>query len=293
VASDYSLALAAGMLAAVNPCGFALLPAYLSLLVVGGGGQPTSRISAIGRSLRTAAAMSLGFVAVFGAFGLLAAPLADRVARSLPWASIALGLALVAMGAWLLAGRDLPDLLPKRSRAPDIDRRAGSPRQLLGLAGFGAAYAIASLGCTIGPFLAVVVTTLRSSSVLSGVGLFIAYALGMALVVGCVALAVALANTSFVRTVRRMAPVINRAGGALLVLAGAYVAWYGWYELRVYRDATVSDDVVVEAAARIQAALSSMVQAAGAIGVAVTFVALLAAAVATAWLRRRHSPGQG
>ena len=30
-----ALAVAAGMLAAVNPCGFALLPAYLSVLVLG------------------------------------------------------------------------------------------------------------------------------------------------------------------------------------------------------------------------------------------------------------------
>ena len=34
------LALTAGMLGAVNPCGFALLPAYLSLLVAGGVGHP-------------------------------------------------------------------------------------------------------------------------------------------------------------------------------------------------------------------------------------------------------------
>ncbi|MDG4856683.1 hypothetical protein P8605_00620 [Streptomyces sp. T-3] len=30
-----AIALSAGMLAAVNPCGFALLPAYLSLLILG------------------------------------------------------------------------------------------------------------------------------------------------------------------------------------------------------------------------------------------------------------------
>jgi cytochrome c-type biogenesis protein len=30
-----ALALGAGMLAALNPCGFALLPAYLTLLVTG------------------------------------------------------------------------------------------------------------------------------------------------------------------------------------------------------------------------------------------------------------------
>ncbi len=41
-----------------------------------------------------------------------------------------------------------------------------------------AAYAVASLGCTIGPFLAVVVGGFRAGSAFSGVGLFVAYALG-------------------------------------------------------------------------------------------------------------------
>ncbi len=41
-----AVALGAGLLAAVNPCGFALLPAYLSLLVLGD--QPPTRSRAVG-----------------------------------------------------------------------------------------------------------------------------------------------------------------------------------------------------------------------------------------------------
>ncbi len=37
------LALTAGMLGAVNPCGFAVLPAYLSILVAGDGPDAPSR----------------------------------------------------------------------------------------------------------------------------------------------------------------------------------------------------------------------------------------------------------
>ncbi len=68
------------MLAAVNPCGFALLPAYLTLLVVGDRVDSSfaGRLAAIGRALALTAAMTVGFVAVFGVFGLLAAPLGPR-----------------------------------------------------------------------------------------------------------------------------------------------------------------------------------------------------------------------
>ena len=77
-----ALALGAGMLAAVNPCGFALLPAYLSLLVVGD--QPATRPRAVGRALALTAAMTSGFVVVFGVFGLAVAPFAAGVQRYLP-----------------------------------------------------------------------------------------------------------------------------------------------------------------------------------------------------------------
>jgi hypothetical protein len=156
---------------------------------------------------------------------------------------------------------------------------------------FGAAYAVASLGCTIGPFLGVVVTAgFRGGSPLAGVGLFLAYAAGMALLVGSVALAVALARASFVHRLRRAAPALIRVGGAVLALAGAYVAWYGWYELRVFAGGSASDPVV-DAAARVQSAVVTALDAAGPAVVAGVFLALLAVAVAVVLLIRGRAPG--
>lgn len=278
--APYALALAAGLLAAVNPCGFALLPAYLSFLVldkeddVGG-----ARARAIGRALTLTAAMTVGFVAVFGAFGLLAAPAADAVARHLPWVSIVIGLILAVAGGWLLAGRQLPTFGIKMGSGPEVTRRFGS------MALFGASYAIASLGCTIGPFLAVVVAGFRADSVAAGAGLFLAYAAGMALVVGAVALAVALARVSLVRGLRRAAPLISRAAGALLLIAGAYVAWYGWYEIRVFRDADTTDPIV-DTAAAVQTAAASWLDSVGPAAVAAVAAILLAATAAVHVLRR-------
>jgi cytochrome c biogenesis protein CcdA len=275
----YALAVSAGLLAAVNPCGFALLPAYLSVLIVGdeGGGQGNGRTTQIGRALALTAAMTLGFAAVFGVFGLLTAPVADAAARNLPWVSIGLGVILVVLGAVVVAGRQLPAVLPKLSRAPTVTRRVGS------MALFGAAYAIASLGCTIGPFLAVVVAGFRAGSVVDGVGLFLAYALGMSLIVGAVALAVALARVSFVRSLRRAAPVVNRIAGGLMVVAGLYVAWYGWYEVRVLRGGD-PDDAVVDTAAHVQSTLSNALDRAGPATAAIVALLLLAtAALAGRW----------
>lgn len=282
--ASFALALTAGLLAAVNPCGFALLPAYLSLLVVGRPGQtrPDHRWAAVGRALALTSAMTLGFAAVFGAFGLFAAQAADVVARNLPWLSITIGLVLAVLGAWLVAGRQVPTIKLGPARGPAVNRRFGS------MALFGASYAIASLGCTIGPFLAVVVSAFRAgSSPLVGAGLFVTYALGMALVVGSVALAVALADVSLARALRRAAPVISRLGGALLMVAGLYVAWYGWYERRTFTDPNTRDPVI-DAAAGVQADIAAWLAGLGPGIVAIGFAVLLAATVAVTLRTRRR-----
>jgi cytochrome c-type biogenesis protein len=277
--APYALAVAAGLLAAVNPCGFALLPAYLSVIVLDSDGGGRGRATA--RALGMTAAMTAGFAGVFGVFGLLTAPVAGQVARNLPWVSIVLGLGLVGLGGWLLAGRQLPNVVPKLGTGPAVTGRVGS------MVLFGAGYAVASLGCTVGPFLAVVVAGFRTDSIAAGVGLFLAYAAGMALVVGTVALAVALAKMSLVRRVRRAAPLIGRIGGTLMVVAGGYVAWYGWYEIRVL-DGGDTGDPVVDAAVRLQSTVAGWLDRLGPGTVAVAFAVLLATAtLGTAWARLR------
>jgi cytochrome c-type biogenesis protein len=277
------LALAAGTLAAVNPCGFALLPAYLSFLIVGDGGA--GRGAAVGRALAATAAMTAGFAAVFGAFGLVIAPLAGTVQRHLPWVTVGMGVLLVGLGGWLLAGRTLPGLGLAVSRGP-VARRS-----LPSMALFGAAYAVASLSCTIGPFTAIVVTSFRAGSITAGVGLFLAYAAGMGLTVAVASLAVALAREGVLRRVRRAAPLLSRLGGGLLIVAGGYVAWYGWYEIRVLDGQTTSDPVV-DAATIVQRSLSDWVDKAGG-GVLAAVLAILLAGAGLRWWQRRHGMTRG
>src|SRR5437867_13403560 len=98
MADDLAFAVLAGMLATVNPCGFAMLPGYLALVVAG---EESSRSGRVGRALLASALMTAGFVAVFGIFGLLAAPLAGGLQRYLPIVTVVVGLLLVVMGILL------------------------------------------------------------------------------------------------------------------------------------------------------------------------------------------------
>jgi cytochrome c biogenesis protein CcdA len=279
------LAFAAGLVAALNPCGFAMLPAYLALVVRDNSG---SAATAVGRALAATAAMTLGFLAVFGLFGVLTVSLASSVQRYLPYVTVVIGVALVSIGIWLLAGRELAILLPScaADASPAPSARLGS------MFGYGIGYAIASLSCTVGPFLAVTGAGVGATSAASRALVYVAYATGFALVVGALAVAVALAGSAFVDRMRRILPYVNRIGGAVLVVVGLYVAYYGYYEVRLFNANGNPDDPVVAAAGRLQGAIAGWVHRHGALPWLLVLVALTAGALSWAWYTRRFRSGR-
>lgn len=277
-------ALAAGLVAAVNPCGFALLPGYLALVVAGEGEIPRSRSTAVGRALLATVAMAGGFLLVFGTFGLVIAPLAVSIQRYLPFVTVVIGVVLVVLGGWLLSGREITLMLPK-------PRRGAPTARVTSTLGYGVAYAIASLSCTIGPFLAVTSSTFRGGSILGGVAAYLAYGAGMALLVGVLAVAVALAGAAAALWTRKLLPYISRIGGVLLVLSGLYVAYYGIYELRLYFADGDAADPVIDAASRVQQSLTRWVDSVGWGPFLIALAVLIAVGIGVGrtWSRRRHS----
>ncbi|WP_428341947.1 cytochrome c biogenesis CcdA family protein [Mycobacterium sp.] len=278
------LAFGAGLVAALNPCGFALLPAYLTLVVRT---ERAGGLTAVGRALAATVAMTLGFLAAFGTFGLLTVTIASTVERYLPYMTIAIGISLVALGIWLLTGRDLTVLTPRpllagHGRAPTA--------RLASMFGYGVGYAIASLSCTIGPFLAVTGAVFRGGPLLDGLMVYLAYAGGFGLLVGVLAVAVALARTALIDRIRRILAYINRISGALLIAVGLYVGYYGLYEVRLFVLHGSPTDPVVAAAGRLQGALEGWVHQHGAwpwvLGLAVVALGVLAVAVKTRRARR-------
>lgn len=253
------LAFAAGLVAALNPCGFAMLPGYLTLVVRGRttAGAP----GAVGRALLATAAMAAGFVLVFGAFAALTVAAASTVQRYLPYATVLIGVALLVLGCWLLAGRHLGLLVPS---SLTHNPRWGPTARLGSMFGYGAGYAVASLTCTVGPFLAVTGAGFRSGTVMHGVAVFGSYAAGFTLIVGVLAVATALASTVVVDRMRRIVPYVNRISGALLIVVGAYVSYYGLYEIRLFTPDGNPQDSVIGAAGRLQGTLAGWVHQHGA-----------------------------
>ena len=115
---------------------------------------------------------------------------------------------------------------------PRLDK-GGRTRGLWSMFVFGISYAVASLSCTIGPFTAVVTSTFRRSSVASGIATFIAYGLGMALLLLVLTVSLALAQQGVLARLRSLLPYVSRISGVIMVVMGAYLAWYGVYEIRL------------------------------------------------------------
>lgn len=219
-----ALAFAAGMVATVNPCGFAMLPAYLSYFM-GLSGDDVSPTSAVRSAFRVGAVVSLGFVAVFGVAGLAITLGFRSLTTWIPWLALAVGLAVIVLGGAMLRGFAPAIPLPKAKRA----RR---DRSSLTVLGFGVSYAVASLSCTLPVFLSVVTTQLASRTVLEGIVIFLVYGAGMSAVLLSVTIVLALGKQSLLGRVRRAAAHVNRVSGGILVAAGVFIVWFWTTEIR-------------------------------------------------------------
>lgn len=226
IEADLAYALTLGMVATVNPCGFAMLPAYLSYFLGLEGAEADAR-AGVPRALGVGLVVTLGFVAVFGAIGLAVTQLSLSIYENLPWVTLAIGVGLVVLGVAMWRGYQLSVSLPKV-------QLGSSGRELSSMFLFGISYAVASLSCTLPTFLVVMGQSFESNDLVSGVASYLAYAVGMGLVLSAITVAISLARGGLVRHLRRIQPHINRVSGVLLVVAGAYLAYYGWWESRVF-----------------------------------------------------------
>jgi cytochrome c biogenesis protein CcdA len=284
VEAPLAFAFAAGLVAAVNPCGFAMLPAYLSyfLGVEQRSDDGDGRASLV-RALYIGGTVSLGFLAVFGVVGLLVTAGLNEIRDVLPWVTIAIGGALVALGIAMLLGFHLPVALPRIQRGAD-GRSFGS------LVLFGVSYATASLSCALPVFL--VAVTGRVDGFVSGVAAFGAYALAMSLVLLALTISLALARRSLVQVLRRAMVHADRIAGGLLVVAGLYTIWYWVTDLTTDPG---EEPGAIRAVQRLSGSAQSWVREVGAIRIGVVLALLIAALVAYLALpavrRRSHSVG--
>ena len=216
----------AGMVSTVNPCGFSMLPAYLSLYLGDlheGSGARHHLLVAGARAVLLGAAVTLGFTVLFSIFGMIIWAGGYILMQYLPWLGLLVGLALVGLGLFLLSGKSVHAALPARlANMIGTPEKQGFKTYFL----FGIGYGTASLGCTLPVFLVVVGSAMQSQGFSGGVFQFISYSLGMGAVLTLLALSVALFKGGLTNYLRRVVPYMGRIAGALLLVSGSYQVYY-------------------------------------------------------------------
>ena len=232
----YSLAL--GMFAAVNPCGFVMLPAYLMYYLGLEGSQPGSQRASIVRALVVSVATSSGFIAVFLVVGTISRLFTSVIQDKAKYASLLIGIAMVVLGCFMLAGWRPKFALPGMNAGV---QRAQTFRSMFG---FGIAYAVASLGCTIPLLIGNVFGSFSTKGYVSGVLSTVLYGVGMALMVTALTVTLAFASGGLLRVLRGALKYMDRIASVFLIATGMYLTWY-WYSTITDRGSdNVTDRVV-------------------------------------------------
>lgn len=276
--ADLALAFTAGALAAFNPCGFALLPAYLAMFL----GDHPNRGLAVARALAVGALLTVGFVATFGIVGMAMLTLSLRFGSWLSVATVLLGVGLAVIGVLTALGREPVLRLPRAKLRVD-----SSP---VGMVSYGVVYATVSLSCTLPVFLAAVGTAFgagaSSGGLVPGISALLAYSLGMGAVMTVLATGMVLLGVAVPWAMQRIKPYVGRVSAAFLILAGLYVTWYGWVEFQSFQGQIINAGPtrwVADASARTAQFVLGIPPAA----IIATAVAMVAVAVLLA--RRRGS----
>ena len=147
-------AFGAGLVASVNPCGFAMLPAYLALYMgsTAEAEQQANVVVRLGKAILVGAVVTLGFIVLFGIAGLIIGGGARQVIGVIPWIGLTIGIVLTLVGGWLLSGGKIYTAI-----AQQASTKFGDPSKV-GVKGyflFGLSYGTASLSCTLPIFIAV------------------------------------------------------------------------------------------------------------------------------------------
>jgi len=215
-------AFAAGMVASVNPCGFLMLPTYISYHLgtqeEGYYEQPVAKRGLNALALGVVA--TAGFLVILAVVGIVIAAGGQWLIRVFPYAGVAIGAAMVLLGIWLLVTRRTLGIMA-------ASRVTVSPkRNLRNVFLFGIAYATGSLSCTLPIFLVVVGSSLASQGFVNSLLQFISYALGMGTILIAVTVGAALFRGPVARGLRAAIPYVHRMSALFLAGAGAYLVYY-------------------------------------------------------------------
>jgi cytochrome c-type biogenesis protein len=252
----------AGAIAFLNPCGFAMLPLYVSYFFEKNSRLQQETMIANSSSIKSKSntgllnlvrrltygvlvglLVTIGFIVIFGLIGLGVSAVGTGIAKYFPWIAILSGIIMIGIGIAMIVGKTFHVNIPipmkiimykenihgNNNDSPNNNNNKNSIRSkssYLKFFLFGIGYAIASLSCTLPIFLLVVFQGLSAGGIIEGSIVFLSYALGMGIVMIAISLAIGISNQPFVKSLRGFAPKMSIITSIVLILAGSYLIYY-------------------------------------------------------------------
>ena len=266
IEGNFAYSFVLGVLAAVNPCGFVLLPTYL-IFFLGTREEPNlSTAERLRRALIVSSGISIGFLAIFFVIGVISRLFTQWIELNAKYASLAIGVVLLVGGARMLTGWTPKFASPQMNGVQSKTFRATII--------YGLAYAVASIGCTIGFLTTAVFGSIALNGFVSGVLSILLYGLGMAMLVTALTVSLAFAKTGLVTVIKSRLNIIQRLGAFFVTLTGVYLIFYWW--------AAISETRSTKFVARIerwQTRVASFLQQQGAFRLAIVLSIIVATAI--------------
>ena len=266
IEGNFAYSFILGVLAAVNPCGFVLLPTYL-IFFLGTREEPNLKTGErLRRALVVSSGISLGFLAIFFVIGVISRLTTQWIELNAKYASLAIGIVLVIGGARMLTGWTPKFAVPQIGGVQTKTFRATVI--------YGVAYAVASIGCTIGFLTTAVFGSIALHGFISGVLSILLYGLGMAMLVTALTVSLAFAKTGILTIVRNQLHLIQRLGAIFVTLTGIYLVFYWYAAISETRSASF-----VTRIERWQTRVASFLQQQGAIRLAIVLTLIVIVAI--------------
>ena len=266
IEGNFAYSFILGVLAAVNPCGFVLLPTYL-IFFLGTREEPNLKTGErLRRALVVSSGISIGFLAIFFVIGVISRLFTQWIELNAKYASLAIDIVLVIGGARMLTGWTPKFAVPQLGGVQTKTFRVTVV--------YGVAYAVASIGCTIGFLTTAVFGSIALHGFVSGVLSILLYGLGMAMLVTALTVSLAFAKTGLLTIVKNQLHLIQRLGAIFVTLTGIYLVFYWYAAISETRSASF-----VTRIERWQTRVASFLQQQGAFRLAVVLTLVVAMAV--------------
>ena len=193
----------AGVFSLLSPCGFPLLPAFISHLI---GSKASVR-----RAFATGIFSTLGLLTTLSVFGIIASTLGSLVVRYISWIQLLVAFGIILLGAVTVVGFPLPSLV--------IPSRFMNAKGSLGMYAFGVAYGLGVSGCSAPIFFSILMYS-ATIGIVNGTAMLVLYALGMGAVFIAVSVLTAGAKDFILKKMSNTTPKMHKLSGLALIVFG-------------------------------------------------------------------------